>query len=497
MATEVLPRTRVRTVENAPVQRVPLDSARLLIGIESFRGTREPMRFASPMDVGRKLERTGVGIPAYDAVDVAFRSGVPEVYLARVLGPAAAPASLVAAGGTGTVFTISAHEPGEWANGAAGGLSIQWINGPAGASERIGIVFRGGVEIGRTVASTTRAQLLASLLSILQTDPSKPGLLDVATGADTGLPTVAAAANLAGGTADLASVTSTHVRQALDRVSIDEGPMQVCIPGRDTDAMNIELASYCAATGRTALAQQASGLSVATMLASAAAMRTALGLGATGKSRLAGMWAQYMTGPGVVASQSRTVPWTIIVAGLTARLQVQEGHPNVAPFGDYGVPLWGDTLSPTFTEAEHEQLVAGGINTAHTFLDVPRNRTFHTLEQPLAGGDWVDLAHTRVDRQVHAIARDEGRRMGARVISRNVISEFGGRLLSRLDRELFKPGALFGDTLQEAVRVDTDSTNDAITIRAKEVNAAVGLCMGEHAEFINVDLAKVPIGQAV
>lgn len=497
MATEVLPRTRTRTVENPPVTRVPLDSTRLLVAVDTFRGPREAVRLRGAIDVSRRMERTGVGIFGYDCVDVAFRERVPEVYLVRVLGPAAAPATRDAAGGTGTVFTLSAYEPGEWANGAAGGLSVQWINGPAGASERIGIIFRNAVEIGRTVASTTRAQLAESLANILRNDPTKPGLITVALGPDTGLPTVAAAANFAGGTADLASVTATHVREALDRVSIDEGPMQVVIPGRNTDAMNIMLGTYCAETKRTPLYEQQDALGVSTIAASAAAMRTALGLGAEGQSKRGGMWMHHATGPGILAGQTRTVPWTIIMAGLIARAQSKAGHPNAAAFADEGVPLWATGLTRELSEADAATLVTAGVNVAHTYLGTPRNRTFHTLEQPLSGSNWIDLAHARTEAQIHAIARDLGRSMGSRTIDRGLLNEFGGKLRDRLDDELYSRGALFGDTFESAVVVDTDTVNDATTIRAKEVNAAVGVVMAEHAEFINVDLAKIPIGQGV
>lgn len=498
---DVLPRTRVRTVEQGPVQRVPLDSTRLLVAVEGFRGTAEPMRLTSPMDLGRKLERTGIGIPGFDVLDVAFREGVPEVYFARLLGPGADKATIDLAGAGGTSITLTAHEPGDWANGATGGLTAEVQEGPDGAGERVIIIRRAGTpggptELGRTTVETTRAGLIAALGRIGQTDPTLPGLIEATGGAEVGLPVVAAAANFAGGDADTANIGIAQVRAALDAVSVDEGPMQVVAPGRSTDAINAELLDYAYDAERTALLEQADGLAVATSVASAAAMR-ALGTGADGKARLGGMWAGFQaTGPSPVAGQTRSVPWTVIVAGLIARLQAQEGHPNVSPFGDYGVPRWATGLTRTFTEDEAATLVAGGVNVAHTYLGQPRNRTFHTLELDGAT-DWLDLAHTRTDRQIHALARDVGRGMGARRINRETIGEFGGLLRTRIDRELWRTGALLGDTPDQAFRVDTDSVNDAASMAVRQVNAAVGAVMEEHAEFVNIDLTKVPIGQEV
>lgn len=489
-ASAVLPRTEVRTIDQPPARVAPLDSTRLLVALESFRGTRAPMRFRSPRDVSRALERTGVGIPAWDAVDVALREGVPEVWLTRILGPAAASASVALAGGTGTSLTVAALEPGEWGNGAAGGLSAEVVNGPAGGSERVVIVRRGGVEVARSGPATTRALLAAAIARI-----ASPALT-VTLGTDVGLPTVAASANFTGGTADSAAITATHVRAALDRVPEDLGPMTVATPWRNTDATNTELLSYCQATGRTALLEQADLLSVGTVKASAATLR-ALGSGAEGRARLGGMWPLYATGAGVLTGTTRAVPWTVIVAGLIARLERTEQHPNVAPIGDYGVPLWATGLTREFTEAEAADLFAAGVNVAHihSVLGV-RNRTFRTLE--LEGtSEWIDLAHTRLERAIRAEAMDVGRAMGGSPITREVIADFGARLRSRLERKFWRTGALFGDTPDEAFRVDVDTVNDATSIAAHEVNASVGLRMSEHAEFVNVELAKVPIGQEV
>jgi hypothetical protein len=230
--------------------------------------------------------------------------------------------------------------------------------------------------------------------------------------------------------------------------------------------------------------------------ASAAAMRAATGRGAAGISRLGGVWANHLTGPGLVPGGSRTVPATVIVAGLIARLQRADGHPNVAPFGDFGVPRWATAIADPFTAADAAALFDSGVNVFTDYLGTPRNRSFRTLELP-GTSEWVDLAHTRTDRQMHAIAMDVGRGMGARVVNRDTIADFGSRLRLRLVDELYKRGALFGDTADQAVRVDTESVNDTTSIAEREVNAAVGVRMSEHAEFVRVELAKVPIGQEV
>lgn len=500
MTAATLPATTITTIDAPPQQSAPLDDTRLLIAAESFRGPPEPLVITGPRDLGRYLERSGVGIPAYDAIDVALREGVPQVYFARIVGPDAAGASLAAAGPTsGTSLTITAHEVGEWANGAAGGLTVEFVNGPAGASERIAIIRRVTPEgeVGRTTPETTRAALATAIerIGAVTVGNQTRKAFDVTLGVNTGLPLVAAAANFAGGDSDSASVTDDEMTAALESVLKAEGPMQVVTPGRTTDESIEALAAYLAEYDRTGLAEQADDLSVGTIEASCAALRASLGTDAEGQGRLIGMWAQHATGPGVTPGTTRTVPWTIIQAGLIARLQRAEGHPNVAPFEDFGVPRWATGVTRTFSAADAETLFGAGCNIVKLYRGNPRNATFRTLEVD-GSSEWVDLAHTRIERAIRAQAADVGRGMGSRVINADTLARFGTLLRARLEA-MWTVGALFGATPDEAYVVDTDSVNDVTSMAAREVNVAVGFKASEHAEQVRITLAKVPLGQAV
>jgi hypothetical protein len=189
------------------------------------------------------------------------------------------------------------------------------------------------------------------------------------------------------------------------------------------------------------------------------------------------------------------VPWTIVQAGLIARLQRQEGHPNVAPFEDFGVPRWATGVTRTFVTADAETLFGAGCNIVKLYRGNPRNATFRTLEVD-GSSEWVDLAHTRTERAIRAQASDVGRGMGSRVINPDTLALFGTLLRARLEA-LWTAGALFGATPDEAFIVDTDSVNDVTSMAAREVNVAIGFKASEHAEFVNITLSKVPLGQAV
>lgn len=486
----VLPRTSIRTTDAQTAIGAPLGSTRLFLAAESFRGATGPLRFRNGLDLSRLLERSGVGIPIYDAIDVALREGVPEVYLSRVVGDAAAGATLELDGpGGNPAVVLTVNEPGEWANGATGGLTGEVVAGPAGGGTRQVIIRRAstGREVTRSPVVSSRAALIA--WNDLQTT------LTVGLGTENATPAIAAPGNFVGGTSDSGAITPETVAAALGRFKADMGAGQVATPGRSTLETSTVVLEHARDFGRTGLLEVADDLDVGDVLTLAAQLR-ALGAGAEGLPRLGGVWAQHATGPSSVSGLSRTVPWTIVVAGLIARLERQQGHPNVAPFGDFGIPTWATGVTRYFDPADAAELLGAGVNIVEEVFNAPRNATFRTLE-PEGATNWLDLAHTRTDRALHAIAADVGRSMGGRVIDRKSINEFGGKFRTRIATELWKPGALFGDTADEAARVDTDTVNDTASMAAREVNVAIGARMSEHAEYVNIDIAKVPIGQEV
>lgn len=492
MAGLALPRTTVRTSSGKPAQSAPLDSTRLLVAMEAPRGLLGPLRIRNPRDIARIfVNYIGQAIPAWDVADVALREAVPEVIFTRVVGPAAVAAKIQLLGPGGQpAIILTMNEVGEFANGAAGGYKAQVISPGGGATRQI-VLFLGGTDAAHEVTRSPVFSVRAD--SIVWNDQQT--LFTATLGAENAQPVIAAAADFAGGTADSGSITTTHVDAALRRVSRDLGPTQVITPWRDSDANNTMLLDYASDFDRTAFLMYADALSSGSLVSSCGVLR-GLGSGAEGVPRLGGAWAQYATGPGIVSGATRSVPWSVIMAGLTARAQQNAGHPNVAPFEDQGVPLWATGVTRYFDEATAELLYGAGCNIVKEYQGTPRNATFHTLEDPDAS-DWVDLAHTRTERQVRAEGYDVGRQMGSRVINRSTINDFGAKFGLRLTA-MAKAGALFYDTdPSEAFRVDTDSVNDTETIRAKEVNADVGLVMAEHAEYVNVNLTKIPIGQEV
>jgi hypothetical protein len=500
-----MPLARIKSgvIEGRPVVSAPTDSSRLLVVGESQMGALVPYSFrrARDMDAPAIGARTGAFIATWDAVDVAVQEEVPEVIFTRAVGSGATAATANIPGGTGTALVVTADGPGIYGNGAAGGLTWEIVNGPNGGTERQLVIAYGGREVERSPVFTaaTKATVLYEW-GRLNGDLRQSRYVTVEMGADTGLPTVASASNLAGGT-DGSAVDSAAIRAALDRVPIGLGPMNVVAPWRTSAGTHEEILKHCMENDRVAFLDAAQAVSVAT-LKSLAQTSTALGTGAAGVSRLGGIFPQYARGSGVVPGSTRTVPSSIVAAGLTARTQKEKGHANVNPIGQNGIPRWARSMDRYFSEVEGgdgDQLVDAGLNlfVDRSFLSPsgPRLYSFQSLDTT---ENWRDLAHSRyfADLQGRVNARSEeivGLEIDA---SGNAASAYGGIIRAEMARDY--PGGLYGATFDDAARVDVGpNVNDQEAITAREIRAEVGAVLNEHGTTISVQFTKVPAGTEV
>lgn len=488
-----LPRITLRTVDTEVELASPTTTAKAIIIGETELGALGAIPLTSMAKWRTHLlgARTGSAIPTWDAADVAMREGYPLVYITRAVGPLAAVASLNLAGGSGTSVTLRAAGPGEYANGASGGLKGAVVNGPGGGTERQIVVYRGGsdpedeVERSPVFTAATKATVLAGWGDADNPDRTAQWVV-AELGADTGLPTVAAAANFAGGVADLAGITSTEIRAALDRVPEGLGPAQVFAPWRTASSTHQELLEHCSERNRVALLDGVKGSSVSTLVALAAASR-ALGVGAEAIPRHGGLWGQYAVGPGVTPGTTREVPASIVVGGMLARATALAGHSNVQPVGEVGVPQWATRMDRYFDETpdgDGDTLTDGGVNVVVERQERPRNYTFDSLDNPETSA-WGDLAHTVYETSVKARGREIGERMrdGTKTV-RQILPRFGGELRLMLEGDRIA-GAIDGKPT-----VNTESVNTAETIAAGELNASASLPMGEHVRDVNITFSK-------
>jgi hypothetical protein len=483
-----LPQVEVGVIDAPPAQSVPLDGTTAFVAGPTERGTLGAHLVTSMRDWARPLgARTGEAIPTWDAVDVLLREGVSRVYVSREVGTTPVTASANLAGATGTSVVLKASSPGAWINGWT------WeVTAPSAGTRQVSIRDADGNLQAQSLEVATRDELVDFA--------DGNHLVDMTLGADPTLPVAAGPTAFAGGDADLDTISAATLRAALDRMPKGLGTGQVLAPWRTSLASHTEVLEHAAATWRTAYLDAPLGSARATLESLLVALR-ALGTGAEGVTRKGGIWGQYATGPGVVPATTRTVPWSVVQAGLTARAERQEGHPNVAPAGPLGVPRWARGVDRYWDETpagDAEVLFDAGMNVVVKRFGSPRAYSFRSLDDP-ATSQWVDLAHDRTANFIQASSDSIGEQLSHRTVDAGGIAagEFGGKIRDMLG-ELWRAGGLYGLTLDEAALVDTGPlVNTTDVIVAREIRAALGVVFSEHAERVLIEVAKVPIRQEV
>jgi hypothetical protein len=182
----------------------------------------------------------------YDWIDTFFREGGNALYYGRVIGPTPVKASINLAG-TGTTLVVTADEYGSYFNS----FKIKVINGPVGGSgTRVVQLFQndGTTLIDQTAEVSTQAGFSGLKLGVAANVPCT-----ITLGGGSGLPTVAAATVLSGGTDDRANITQTQVDAALANLFLDLGPGQVASPNWQTSTAHLSLLSHAATYNRFAL----------------------------------------------------------------------------------------------------------------------------------------------------------------------------------------------------------------------------------------------------
>lgn len=478
------PGTRIVSRESPPARSAPTDTGVWFVVGLSDRGGPEDV--TDPVRNLDEFERRFGGrvnySVLYDAVETYFREGGSRLYMSRVVGPAAAVASVVLDDGAAAdTLRIDAESAGEWANGAADGLSVEVVAGSA-AETFVLIVRLGGDEVERSPDLADKAAAIAWSL-----DSDYIRAVDEAPAA--GDPAVVAATNLAGGADDRASVTDAEWAAALARFNKDLGPGQVSAPGRTTAVGHQQLKDHQAANNRWAVLDPPD---VPTAAGNQAAANNARAQGGNNRGAfIAGPW---ITVPGLVAGTSRTVPPSALIAALVSRNDGANRSPNEPAAGDLGIARWATGLSqPGWTDAEREALNNSGFNVIRMLYGSVRVYGWRSLVDSVAEPDWINAGNARLYMAIAAEAEVIAERflfdeLDGRGLT---ISAFGGELTGML-LPYYEAGSLYGESPGEAFYVDVgQQVNTPETIANGELRAVLALRMSPFAEEVTIEIVKV------
>lgn len=416
----------------------------------------------------------------YDACDVAFQEGATEIYVVRVVGPAA------------VLDTVTLND----AQGVPAASLIVSSIGEYDSDLRVAVVAGDGagqfrLEISNADGLLERSPNLDDTAAAAAWGQTSEWVRVTVAGAQD--PAVVAATPLAGGNDDRAAITDTERGAALALFTSGLGPGQVAYPGGTTEAIHTALLQHAELTNRTALLDAADTNSVATLDAAADAQRAADVDPAFG-----GLFAAWYKVPGVVRNTLRTVPPSAVVAGMIARSDAG-GNANIAAAGANGESRYAVDVSQTFTDAERETLNNTGVNVSRVVHGSVRLYGFRSLVDADATPEWLSLANHRLRMQITAQASEIGEQfMFSQIDGRGVkIAEFGGSLTGMLQRH-YLSGALYGEQPSEAFAVNVGPTvNTPATIADGQLRAVLSLRMSPFAEMTVIEIVKVGITENV
>ncbi len=469
--------------DTPPTRSIPQGTSRAFVAGMTERGPLTPVKVTSITEfVATFGGYVSYGF-LYDALDVAFRDGLSEAWVSRVVGPAPVIASSPLFDASGSVdpgdisLVVTAKSSGAWAN-----------------------TVTPSVVAGE--ASGFRIRLTDSVDGILETSPDLADRAEaVSWGASSDYATVSLGASaenprVQAGTAwdlgdgDEDSATDTEWAAALARFAADLGGGQVAAPGRTSGTGHNQLLEHARTMNRTAILDAADTATVATLTAAAAAARGHAG------ARFGGMFGPWAVVPGRdgLAGTTRTVPYSAVQLGLIARSDEAGNPPNAAAAGDNGISLYAIGLSQeSWTDAERATLNDAGFNVARYQYGLVRTYGYRTLANPLTLPAWVGLGGSRevsyILSKVQEIAETfEFDQIDGR---KRTIGRWGGAIGVVCSTE-YERDALYGATPMEAYTVDTGpAVNTEATIADGKLRVALALKTSPMAERVEIEVVKV------
>lgn len=396
------------------------------------------------------------------AAQTYFRIGGQRLWTSRLVGPTPVTASLNLFDASGSTapgdvsLAVTATSAGEWANGAAGGLSVEVETGGVTAGSFVLIVRLGGEEVERS------AELLNSAAAVAWAATSD--YIRLALGASAEDPRDAAAANLTGGADDIANVTDTEKIAALARFTRSLGPGIVFAPGFTTVAFHTALDAHGEAFDRVPYKDTANTATLATILTSAAAMR------ALDTARQGGMFTPWGVCPGDVVGTTRVVPYSVVAAAIRARnlangMRIGQASAG-AEFGRPGDWITGlavndseDSDTTAWDDDDLDALHQAGVNVAYRDNGVIQTMGYRTLVDEDDLDQYVELNGVEMLHSLNSQVRDILRTMqfGGMDAKRQFFARIEERVIGLL-KPLYLNNELYGETEAEAYRVDAGSS---------------------------------------
>jgi phage tail sheath protein FI len=403
--------------------------------------------------------------------------------VSRVVGPASVNATANILDQSGSVvpgdvaLVATAVNAGAWANSlnfevtvTGSDFEIIVSHDDDGELERSGLL----ADRAAAVAWSATSDYITLTLGASNEDPRAQGPTGLTTGTD-----------------DRASITDAQWLTALNVFSRDLGPGQVLAPGRTTTAGHGQLLDHAEANNRVALLDLANTAVVATLEAAIVAIQS------RADARYGQVLAPWAVIPGIVPGTTRTVPYSAVQAGLYARSD-RINSPNVPVAGQNGQARFVIDLAQSWSDDDRETLNDAGIAIAKDVYGAIQTYGLRSAADPEDDPLWLQFPGARLLMAIRAECAVVAERKqfaqidGKGLVFRDLQSDLEGEVLL----PYFDQGSLYGETPEEAFRVDTGAqVNTAETIAAGEIRAAVGVRTSPGAELVYIQIARQAITQ--
>jgi len=473
--------------ESAPPIALPTSTNTIFMVGVTEKGPLAPVSSKNFTDwVKNHGARTASTQLASDSAEFLFKEGAKEIITSRVVGPGAVAASvniMDTAGTPAIVFTVEAKGPGAYGNdlNVVVRTNVQDPNIPAG-SFRFRIVRDDGTTI--LEESPDLLDKAAALFWMENTSSWIKFKTDGPSSLDPAANTYA----LAGGNDDVASITDTQWANSIALFGQDLGTGILIAPGRTTDNGHDQIADHGEAFNRVAFGDAPDTATEATVIASAVGRR----------SRNMGIFWPWHRVPGLTSGSYRVIPPSVIAAGLAARSDSLGNSPNTPAAGDNGVSRTSLGLTQVVTDATHANLNAAGINVFRKRFNQIRLMGWRTTVSEATDPKWVNLGNARLTAAIKNGAWLVGERFLFREIDGKglLVGEWIGALTGEVLMPFWLAGSLYGDSPEEAFRVDGSGNTDE-TAQARQLLAELIVVESEFGEEINVGISKQLITEGV
>jgi hypothetical protein len=428
----------------------------------------------------------------YDAVDSYFSEGGSKLYVVRVTGAGDATAEIdIPDASAEVVFTAKAKYPGVFSNN----IAVVIVDNAMDSTVPIGNYYIAIQDsLNASGVNQERSQLFTAgdkLSALAWGQNSK--YITLEDGPSDLIP-VGSNYILVGGSS--ATPNDDDLEAALSDTSTDLGPGQVCAPGKTTDPSHLILANHALAFNRVAILDAPDTADVTTLIGAADAVFD----NSNKRSRFSGLFAPWVVVPGEVTGTTKRVPPSPIVCGV---MSYNDGHglnPNEPSAGPNGVVRTAVGASQSWDDDDRRELNQSGVNVIKTQYGLTKIYGYRTLADPYNDKNWLPLGNVRLHRLIVALSAEVGEWFVFRMIDGKgvLIGDFGATLSTHVMLPLFNDRALFGDTPDQAYRVDVSgSVNTPETLANNELHAVITCRMSPFGEDVYIEIVKLLVTEEI